>query len=163
MKKFLLQYPSLFLVDGNQVNINCYQTHAVDESGAGKRADYIQEAKDYFSKKLLQYGAGTEVPIKSLLGHRSQASPQVRHISGQHIKEFTDFLSKHPDYFRLVDEHVILVNYDAATEIPQSEKLHLPQVTINVKETQDIFDFFEHCIMIKGKKLRSLKFVFRTC
>ena len=25
-----------------------------------------------------QYGAGTEVPIKSLLGHRSQAPPEVR-------------------------------------------------------------------------------------
>lgn len=149
LKKFLLQYPSLFLVDGNQVNINCYQTHAVDDSGAGRK-DYIQEAKDYFSQKLLQYGAGTEVPIKSLLGHRSQASPQVRHISGQHIKEFTDFLSKHPDTFRLVDEHVVLVNYDAATEIPQTEKLHLPQVTIDVKFTQDILDFFAQCIEIKG-------------
>lgn len=151
LRKFLQQYPSLFLVDGNQVNINCYQTHAVDESGGGAgRKDYIQEAKDYFSQKLLQYGAGTEVPIKSLLGHRSQASPQVRHISGQHIKEFTDFLSKHPDYFRLVDEHVILVNYDAATEVPQTEKLHLPQVTIDVKFTQEILDFFAQCIEIKG-------------
>lgn len=138
-------------MDGNHVNINCYQTHSVDESGAGAgRKDYIKEAKEYFSQKLLQYGAGTEVPIKSLLGHRSQASPQVRHISGQHIKEFTDFLSKHPDYFRLVDEHVVLVNYDAATEVPQSEKLHLPQVTINVKFTQDILDFFAQCIEIKG-------------
>ena len=41
-----------------------------------------------------QYGAGTEVPIKSLLGHRSQAPPEVRHISGQHVKEFKDFLAR---------------------------------------------------------------------
>lgn len=50
--------------------------------GIGSR-DYIQESKDYFKHKLLQYGIGTEVPIKCLLGHRSQASPQVRHISGK--------------------------------------------------------------------------------
>lgn len=151
LKKFLLQYPALFVVDGNHVNVNCYQTHTSDENGAGAaKKDYIQEAKDYFSQKLLQYGAGTEVPIKSLLGHRSQASPQVRHISGQHIKEFTDFLAKYPDYFRVSEDHVVLVNYDAATEVPQTEKLHLPQPSIDVKFTQEILDFFASCIEIKG-------------
>lgn len=151
LKKFLLQYPALFLVDGNYVNVNCYQTQASEETGPGGiKKDYIQEAKDYFSQKLLQYGAGTEVPIKSLLGHRSQASPQVRHISGQHIKEFTDFLAKHPDYFRVTEEHVVLVNYDAATQIPQTEMLHLPQPSINVQHTQEILDFFAQCIEIKG-------------
>lgn len=154
LKKFLLQYPALFLVDGNYVNVNCYQTLTNDEAGAaaGKK-DYIQEAKDYFSQKLLQYGAGTEVPIKSLLGHRSQASPQVRHISGQHIKEFTDFLTKYTDTFRVVDDSVVLVNYDAATVIPMSEQLHLPQPSIDVKFTQQILDFFAKCIEIKGPTL----------
>lgn len=154
LKKFLLQYPALFLVDGNYVNVNCYQSHTADDAGTGaNKKDYIQEAKDYFSHKLLQYGAGTEVPIKSLLGHRSQASPQVRHISGQHIKEFTDFLIKYDDTFRVVDEHVVLVNYDAATVIPQAEKLHLPQSSIDVKFTQQILDFFAHCIEINGPTL----------
>lgn len=138
-------------MDGNYVNVNCYQTQATEESGPGAaKKDYIQEAKDYFSNKLLQYGAGTEVPIKSLLGHRSQASPQVRHISGQHIKEFTDFLSKHPDTFRVTEENVVLVNYDAATVVPQTEKLHLPQSSIDVQFTQKILDFFAQCIEIKG-------------
>ena len=151
LKKFLLQYPALFIVDGNHVNVNCFQTHTNEDNGAGAATkDYIQEAKDYFSQKLLQYGAGTEVPIKSLLGHRSQASPQVRHISGQHIKEFTDFLAKYPDYFRVTEDHVVLVNYDAATEVPQTEKLHLPQPSIDVKFTQEILDFFAQCIEIKG-------------
>lgn len=83
MKKFLSQHPSLFRIDGDYVHINSYQPTSNDSSnfGVGKR-DYIEEAKDYFKNKLLQYGIGTEVPIKSLLGHRSQASPQVRHISG---------------------------------------------------------------------------------
>ncbi|KAG5677361.1 hypothetical protein PVAND_007125 [Polypedilum vanderplanki] len=148
LKKFLLQYPALFMVDGEYVHINSYQ-HRDDGNISGKK-DYIQEAKDYFSHKLLQYGAGTEVPIKSLLGHRSQASPQVRHISGQHIKEFTDFLTKHPDTFRIVDDHVVLVNYDSATVIPAAEKLHLPQPSIDVKNTQQILDFFAQCIEVKG-------------
>lgn len=151
MKKFLLQYPALFLVDGNHVNINCYQTQAAEEGSSAGKKDYIQDAKDYFSHKLLQYGSGTEVPIKSLLGHRSQASPQVRHISGQHIKEFTDFLCKYTDCFHVVDDHVVLVNFDAVTQVSaQSESLHLPQPSIDVKFTQEILDFFAQCIEIKG-------------
>lgn len=85
LKKFLAQYPSLFLVDGDFVHINSFQ-HADKEDATGQyggRRDYIKEAKEYFKHKMLQYGVGTEVPIKSLLGHRSQAAPQVRHISGK--------------------------------------------------------------------------------
>jgi exonuclease 3'-5' domain-containing protein 1 len=152
LKKFLLQYPALFQVEGNHVTINCFQNPVSDVSAAGKK-DYIQEAKDYFSQKLLQYGAGTEVPIKSLLGHRSQASPQVRHISGQHIKEFTDFLSKHPDTFRVTDEHIVLVNFEAAMNNAQSEYLHLPQPSIDVKFTQEILDSLAHYIEVQGPTL----------
>lgn len=63
--------------------MNSYQTLSPDDNGYGGRRDYIQESKDYFKNKMLQYGVGVEVPVKSLLGHRSQASPQVRHISGE--------------------------------------------------------------------------------
>ena len=56
------------------------------------------------SNLFFKYGIGTEVPIKSLLGHRSQAPPEVRHVSGQHIKEFRDFLAKYPDDFVTNDE-----------------------------------------------------------
>lgn len=148
LKKFLLQYPALFMVDGEYVHVNSYQQK--EDGNANGKKDYIQEAKDYFSHKLIQYGPGTEVPIKSLLGHRSQASPQVRHISGQHIKEFTDFLLKHPDTFRVVDDHVVLINFDSATVVPAAEKLHLPQASIDVKNTQLILDFFAQCIEVKG-------------
>ncbi|KAL7050416.1 hypothetical protein ACKWTF_004072 [Chironomus riparius] len=143
-----MQYPALFQVDGDYVNVNNYQHR--EEGNVAGRKDYIQEAREYFSHKLLQYGVGTEVPIKSLLGHRSQASPQVRHISGQHIKEFTDFLAKHPDIFHLTEDHVVLINYDSATFIPATEKLHLPQANIDVKNTQQILDFFAQCIELKG-------------
>ena len=148
LKKFLLQYPSLFLVDGDYVNVNNFQQR---DKGLTNTKDYIQEAIDYFIHKLLQYGAGTEVPIKSLLGHRSQASPQVRHISGQHIKEFTEFLQKHPDTFLVVDDHVTLVNYDEETNVASAvDKLHLPQPSIDVHQTQQVLDFFAQCIEVKG-------------
>jgi exonuclease 3'-5' domain-containing protein 1 len=52
------------------------------------------------------------VPIKSLLGHRSQAPPEVRHISGQHVKEFRDFLARYPDEFVVTDEIVYLKEYE---------------------------------------------------
>lgn len=83
LKKFLAQYPAIFVIDGDHVLVNSYEkSDSSDVLGGGTR-DYIQESKDYFKHKLLQYGIGTEVPIKSLLGHRSQASPQIRHISGK--------------------------------------------------------------------------------
>lgn len=95
LKKFLGQYPSLFLVDGDFVHINSFQ-HAEKEDSTGQyggRRDYIKEAKEYFKHKMLQYGVGTEVPIKSLLGHRSQAAPQVRHISGESFCYWSSLIS----------------------------------------------------------------------
>ena len=67
--------------------------------------DYTREAIDYFKERMKAYGPGTEVPIKSLLGHRSQAPPEVRHISGQHVKEFKEFLAKFPDEFVIRSGH----------------------------------------------------------
>lgn len=83
MKKFLAQYPAIFVIDGDHVLVNSFEKSASNDMLGGGTRDYIQESKDYFKHKLLQYGIGTEVPIKSLLGHRSQASPQIRHISGK--------------------------------------------------------------------------------
>ena len=78
--------------------------------------DYIQEAVQYFQARLEQYGPGTEVPIKSLLGHRSQAPPEVRHVSGQHVKEFRDFLAKHSETFVVRDDDIIyLKKYEGCT------------------------------------------------
>lgn len=90
LKKFLGQYPSIFMVNGDYVRLNTYQNANPNEGGSGGQRDYQQEARDYFKNKLLQYGVGVEVPVRSLLGHRSQASPQVRHISGTHISDTTN-------------------------------------------------------------------------
>lgn len=151
LKKFLSQYPALFEINGDFVHINCYTSSSVDDTSISGKRDYIQEAKDYFKHKLLQYGKGTEVPIRSLLGHRSQASPQVRHISGQHIREFTEFLLKHPDTFQVVDgENVVLVGCENEEDVPASERLHLPNSSIDTQATQQLLDSFAQVIEIKG-------------
>ncbi|KAM8713042.1 hypothetical protein ACLKA7_013370 [Drosophila subpalustris] len=153
LKKFLAQYPSIFLVDGDYVQVNAYQHSSSDDGNSGGKRDYIQEAKDYFKNKMLQYGAAAEVPVRSLLGHRSQASPQVRHISGQHIKEFTDFLMKHTDTFKVVDDYVVLVGSENMTDLPARDRLHLPQSNIDTRGTQQMLDFFAQCIEMKGPLL----------
>ncbi|KAH8407495.1 hypothetical protein KR222_003261 [Zaprionus bogoriensis] len=153
LKKFLAQYPSIFLVDGDYVQVNAYQHSNSDDGNVGGKRDYIQEAKDYFKNKMLQYGAAAEVPVRSLLGHRSQASPQVRHISGQHIKEFTDFLMKHTDTFKVVDDYVMLVGCENMTDLPARDRLHLPQSNIDTRGTQQMLDFFAQCIEMKGPLL----------
>ncbi|XP_041971580.1 egalitarian protein homolog [Aricia agestis] len=152
LKKFLAQYPALFSIDGDYVDINTFQRHP---SGAGvsSNSDYIEEAKEYFASKMVQYGEGTEVPIKSLLGHRSQASPQVRHISGQRIKEFKEFLMKHPDTFQIVEDNVILVseNHRRDHNHGNSEQFHnLPVANINTDTAQQLLDYVAQCIEAKG-------------
>lgn len=131
LRKFLQQYPSLFTLEDDYVSVTNYSngiSNPHDPTGKllGKR-DYQQEAVDYFVGKLRQYGAGTEVPIKSLLGHRSQASPEVRHVSGQHVKEFRDFLVRYPDVFVVREETVILKEYEGAAPQPFKE-LEVPKI-----------------------------------
>ncbi|XP_045603344.1 egalitarian protein homolog [Procambarus clarkii] len=131
LRKFLQQYPSLFTLEDDYVSVTNYSngiSNPHDPTGKllGKR-DYAQEAVDYFVGKLRQYGAGTEVPIKSLLGHRSQASPEVRHVSGQHVKEFRDFLVRYPEVFVVREETVILKEYEGVAPQPFKE-LEVPQI-----------------------------------
>ena len=95
LKKFLLQYPSLFTINGEQVCITqssrlCGNGNVGSGSnghdGEEGGRNYNKEAIEYFKNRLKAYGPGTEVPIKSLLGHRSQAPPEVRHISGKMLR-----------------------------------------------------------------------------
>ncbi|KAG7211295.1 hypothetical protein KM043_010595 [Ampulex compressa] len=150
LKKFLAQYPVLFLIDGDYVSVNTFQPVVEEETGckvAGKR-DYAQEAVEYFTNKLRQYGVGIEVPIKSLLGHRSQASPEVRHISGHHYKEFKDFLLKYPDAFLVTDDDVLLKQYEGMKTEPFIEPE--PDIPIDPDVTAKLLDFFAQCIEQKG-------------
>lgn len=148
LEKFLAQYPALFKIDGDYVCVNTFQTVTEQDNGSksSKKRDYAQEAVEYFSNKLIQYGAGTEVPIKSLLGHRSQASPEVRHISGQHFREFKDFLMKYPDAFVVTEDNVVLKEFEGMKAEPFKElgKLYLNNLMYNNHFLKNFF-FFIFC------------------
>ncbi|KAF5290110.1 hypothetical protein FQA39_LY14891 [Lamprigera yunnana] len=162
LKKFLGQYPSLFLIEGNYVNINTFQSRD-KHNGSGKK-DYADQAVEYFSEKLAQYGEGTEVPIRSLLGHRSQASPEVRHVSGQHFHEFREFLLKQPNSFVVSDENetVTLKNYETIKS--QTQELHFnPIINIDPEVTQTLLDFLAQCIEVKGPILVEQLFQIVSC
>lgn len=127
--------------------------------------DYTTQAVEYFSEKLAQYGEGTEVPIRSLLGHRSQASPEVRHVSGQHFHEFREFLLKHPETFTVDDEKetVILTNYTAVRSHCPHELHFQPDVKIDPETTQTLLDFLAQCIEVKGPILVEQLFQIVSC
>lgn len=127
--------------------------------------DYTTQAVEYFSEKLSQYGEGTEVPIRSLLGHRSQASPEVRHVSGQHFHEFRDFLLKHLDAFFVDDqkETVMLTNYTAVRSHCPPELHFQPDVKIDPETTQTLLDFLAQCIEVKGPILVEQLFQIVSC
>lgn len=150
LKKFLSQYPALFLIDGDYVSVNTFQPVVEEESGSkgANKRDYAREAVEYFTNKLVQYGMGIEVPIKSLLGHRSQASPEVRHISGQHYKEFRDFLLKYPDAFVVTEDNVILKQYEGM-KLERLLELE-PDIPFDPEVTAKLLDFFCTCIEQKG-------------
>ncbi|KPM10685.1 Egalitarian-like protein [Sarcoptes scabiei] len=103
LKKFLSQFPSLFTINGESVRLTPL---ASDKDGTSVR-DYTKETLEFFTEKLLSYGIA-EVPLKSLFGHRSQASSEIRHVSGQSVKEFREFLQKHNDIFIVRDDYVVL-------------------------------------------------------
>ncbi|XP_071450469.1 egalitarian protein homolog [Hetaerina americana] len=159
LKKFLGQHPSLFYICGDYVRVNTFEHPGADVNGSGdsdtpvdsnrvggRRRDYAKEAVDYFSEKLLQYGVGTQVPIKSLLGHRSQASPEVRHISGQHVREFRDFLLRHPQDFVVregpdgIGETVSLRIHEGSTAPPVPFKEH-EEVKVDPEVTRRLLEF----------------------
>lgn len=77
-----------------------------DRNGTSTR-DYTKETVEFFSDKLVTYG-NAEVPLKSLFGHRSQASSEIRHVSGQNVKEFKDFLCSQSNTFVVREDYVVL-------------------------------------------------------
>uniref|UniRef100_A0A914VR03 Egal-1 winged helix domain-containing protein n=1 Tax=Plectus sambesii TaxID=2011161 RepID=A0A914VR03_9BILA len=95
---FLSQYPSLFALEGDEVCINAFgdlsmsgKNNPLLQSIPSRNRDYEKEAVEFFEAKLRKFGP--ELQIKSLLGHRSQAAPEVRLVSGRHLKDFGEFLA----------------------------------------------------------------------
>ncbi len=73
---FLAQYPSLFALDDENIALRGYgDSNPLAQMPRHYQRDYVQEAIDFFVAKLHKFGP--ELQIKSLLGHRSQAAPEV--------------------------------------------------------------------------------------
>lgn len=45
---------------------------------------------------------------------------------------------------------MVLVGGENMQDVPLSERLHLPQPSIDTKATQQLLDYFAQCIEIKG-------------
>ncbi|MCP9265909.1 Exonuclease 3'-5' domain-containing protein 1 [Dirofilaria immitis] len=114
---FLSQHPSLFTVEGDQVCLNGFGDMTVKNNpllqatANARNRDYVKEAVQFFETKLQKFGPELqECLIKSLLGHRSQAAPEVRLVSGRHLKDFCEFLQSQSDHFVVEGDRVRLKN-----------------------------------------------------
>lgn len=112
LTEFLQQHPSLFTLEGDQVILNGYGDITAKNNpllqSASRNRDYEKEAVEFFVMKLTKFGP--ELQIKSLLGHRSQAAPEVRLVSGRHLKEFCEFLQSQTEHFVVEGDRVRLKN-----------------------------------------------------
>jgi len=147
LKKFLSQHPSLFTVDGDLVAASMLTVPVQAD------ADHNYKAVDYFKDKLSLYGVGTEVPIRCLLGHRSQAPPEIRLISGLHIKEFRDFLMKYPKVFTVGDDTVILTEYAGLERKIYDDSDQRDNIKIDPEITKRLLVFCVQCLECKGPML----------
>lgn len=112
LTEFLQQHPSLFTLEGDQVILNGFGDITAKNNpllqSASRNRDFEKEAVDFFVMKLTKFGP--ELQIKSLLGHRSQAAPEVRLVSGRHLKEFCEFLQSQTEHFVVEGDRVRLKN-----------------------------------------------------
>lgn len=131
LKKFLLKYPSLFTVSGNMVSLfdSSKATPSSNEGGGGDASDDgvppvrtlpdvsdEMEASQYFQQKLIKKEERW-VPIRSLAGHLSQASQNVRNVVGPQL-DFRKWLLKHPHIFEVQGDLVGLRDGIAAVATP---------------------------------------------
>lgn len=131
LKKFLLKYPSLFTVSGNMVSlfdsskaVSSPSTTDGSSGGGGVTpsgrslpdVSAEMEAVRFFQNRL---GRKDEqwVPVKSLAGHLSQASANVRGVVGPQL-DFRKFLLRHPHIFEVQGELVGLRDGVAAIATP---------------------------------------------
>lgn len=144
LKKFLLKYPSLFSVNGNLVSLNdgtalggsFRESSPASSSGHSCLPDVSMEteAVQFFRARILKKG-DKWMPTRSLAGHLSQASPEIRECVGPQ-NEFVSWLQKHPLIFELRDDNVCLkdnIRCNAADSDSPSEPPNLPPTTPKIK------------------------------
>lgn len=140
LKKFLLKYPSLFTVKGNMVSLFDGKSNP-EEVPHTSQNSYISpqqpseisirrrslpdvtlelQAVSFFQGKLVKKEEKW-VQIKSLAGHLSQASMEIRNVVGPQL-EFRNWLLRHPHIFEVQGELVGLrdgISAMSATTLPQ--------------------------------------------
>ncbi|XP_055329426.1 egalitarian protein homolog [Paramacrobiotus metropolitanus] len=113
LKRFLLKHPSLFTIKGDTVTMTSYdvEDNVWTENGHGKEqynstggkaaVSPEDEAVEFFRSKLLAAPARDEyrLPLRSLVGHRSQAPEKIRSVMGRNLPDFIRFLRAHSDVF----------------------------------------------------------------
>ncbi|OQV20295.1 hypothetical protein BV898_05846 [Hypsibius exemplaris] len=120
LKRFLLKHPSLFTIKGDTVTMTCYDLEDVFRNGFSapngvatsiKGQDEVprptttpeEEAVEYFRSKLLASPVKDDIrqamPLRSLIGHRSQAPEKIRFIMGRNLPDFIRFVRSHSDVF----------------------------------------------------------------
>ena len=138
LRRFLQQYPSLFVIENENVSVASIKQ--LQNVSSSNQQDYGFQARDYFKSKLREYGEGIVVPLKCLLGHRSQAPPEVRHVSGQHAKEFKDFLLKFKtDFVVTPEENVFLKEFEDSVTEGNFEKDDTENCYIKPSKSDDQF------------------------
>jgi len=154
LKKFLLKYPSLFSVNSNLVSLNDgsalgggFRESSPSSSSSQSCLPDVStetEAVQFFRAKILKKG-DKWIPVKSLAGHLSQASPDIRECVGPQ-NEFLDFLLKHPLIFEIRDENVCLkdnirinaADSDSSAEPPPPMPPSTPKLKRRPKSQGDI-------------------------
>ena len=129
LKKFFLKYPSLFEVNGNMVSL-FDSSKATAESSvkpatsggvtpSGRSLPDVSaemEGVRYFQNKLMKKEERW-VQIRSLAGHLSQASPEVRSVVGPQL-DFKKWVLRHPHIFEVQGDLVGLRDGIAAVTAP---------------------------------------------
>lgn len=76
LKKFLSEYPSLFEIHSGDL-VSYRETSATTHPSVSRSPEQAldpssgkNEAVEYFRERMIDYGLGVSVPVKSLLGHR---------------------------------------------------------------------------------------------
>ena len=112
LKKFLLKYPSLFTVTGNIISLFdgsvSSKRDVSPESTTSSLPDVSMEMESvrYFQNRLATKDEKW-ILIKSLAGHLSQASADIRNCVGPQL-EFRKWLLRHPHIFEVSGEYVAL-------------------------------------------------------
>ena len=134
LKQFLQKYPSLFTIRGNMVALcdgkeedeTNQETSSTSSAASSRRSlpdvSVEMEAVQFFQNQMARREERW-VPVKSLAGHLSQTTPEVRNVVGPQL-EFKKWLLRHMHIFEVQGEMVSLREglAAAAAATPQMQR-----------------------------------------